>query len=453
MTMYDAIVIGAGPAGYVSAIKMSHLGLKVLVVEKEHAGGTCTNRGCIPTKALLVGSHLYHEVKERARNFGVETGNVSLNFKALKKHMEKAIMTSRKGVEYLFKKNGIDYIKGTAVVEKVGVVRVGDEKFEAKNILIATGSVPTIFPPFSEVEGVWTSDDVFKMEKLPESILIVGGGVIGVEMACFFGSVGVKTYVVEIMDHILPAEDPDVAEVVKRSLKSMKVEIFESSKVTGIEKTDSGFRVKVESPKETFELDVERVLLSVGRRPNVGEDVKALGVKVEKGIVTDENLRTSVEGIYAAGDVRGKIMLAHVGFHEGIIVAYNVKGEDKKVDLSVVPAVVYSSPEVASVGLKEKDMNPEVHGVAKFPVAASGRAAAMGTRDGFAKVVYEKSSGKVLGATIVSPFASELIMEAAVAVKNGLTVEEMAWTIHPHPTISEVLLGAFEEAEGKAIHI
>ncbi|MCD6449532.1 MAG: dihydrolipoyl dehydrogenase [Thermotogaceae bacterium] len=451
--MYDAIVIGAGPAGYVSAIKMAHLGLKVLAVEKEHAGGTCTNKGCIPTKALLVAAELYNEIQNKGPRIGITASEITYSFDKIKKHMQRAITTSRKGVEYLFKKNGIEYVKGQAVVEKPGVVRVGENTFEAKNVLIATGSVPTLFPPFNEVEGVWTSDDVFKMETLPGSILIVGGGVIGVEMASFFSMLGVRTYIVEIMDHILPAEDSDVADVLRKALKGIGVVIYESSKVKAVDRKGEGFVVAIETPKETLDIEVDKVLVSVGRRPLIGDDIKSLGVNIERGIVTDENLRTSVEGIYAAGDVRAKIMLAHVGFHEGIVAAYNIKGEEKKVDLSVVPAVIYTAPEVASVGLKEKDMDKEKHRAAKFPISANGRAAAMGEREGFAKVVYDKSSGKVLGTTIVGPFASELIMEATVAVKHGLTVEELAWTIHPHPTISESLLGAFEEAEGKAIHL
>ncbi len=451
--MYDAIVIGAGPAGYVSAIKMAHLGLKVLVIEKENAGGTCTNKGCIPTKALLVVAHAFHDTKEKFRRYGIEVEKVEYSFKKIKKHMERAILSSRKGVEYLFKKNEIDYKKGTAVLEKPGIVRLGDERYEAKNVLIATGSVPTIFPPFDEVDGVWTSDDVFKMDELPKSVLIVGGGVVGVEMANFFAALGVKTCIVELMEHILPSEDDDAVEVIKRSLKILKVEVFESSKVRSVEKTDGGYRVSVQTPNESFDLDVEKILLSVGRKPNVEEDVKSIGVKVGKGIETDENLRTGVDGLYAAGDVRGRIMLAHAGFHEGIVAAYNIKGEERRVDLSSVPAVIYSSPELACVGLKEKNMNRERHATAKFPISANGRAAAMGEREGFAKVVYEKSTGKVLGVTLVGPFASELIMEGTVAVKHGLTVDELAWTIHPHPTISESLLGAFEEAEGKAIHL
>ncbi len=451
--MYDAVVIGAGPAGYVSAIKMAHLGLKVAVVEKEHAGGTCTNKGCIPTKALLVSSHMYHEAKNKAKRLGVNVQGVSYDFKAIRSHMQRAINTSRKGVEYLFKKNGIDYVKAEARIEKPGVVRAGDQTLQTRAILIATGSKPTIFPPFDQVEGIWTSDDVFKAEALPESILIVGGGVIGVEMGAFMGMLGAEVHIVEIMDHILPGEDQDIADVVKKSLTAIGVKIYESSKVTKVEKRGEAFVATIETPKETFDLRVSRVLLSVGRRPNIGEDVKELGIAVEKGIVTDDHLRTSVEGIYAAGDVRAKIMLAHVGFHEGIVVAYNIKGQEKKVDLSVVPSVIYTSPEVSSVGIREKDMDGERHGVAKFPVAASGRAAAMGEREGFAKVIYEKDTGRVVGFSMVGPFASELVMEAAVAIKHGLTVEQLASTIHPHPTISETLLGAFEQAEGKAIHL
>ena len=298
--MYDAIVIGAGPAGYVSAIKMAHLGLKVLAVEKEHAGGTCTNRGCIPTKALLVAAELYNEVRRKGPKIGISASELSYNFEKIRKHMQRAITTSRKGVEYLFKKNGVEYIKGEAVVEKPGVVKVGENKFEAKNILIATGSVPTLFPPFNEVEGIWTSDDVFNMESLPKSILIVGGGVIGVEMASFFAMLGVKTYIVEIMDHILPAEDDDVAEVLRKALRDIGVDIFESSKVKAVDRKGEGFVVNVETPKETLDIEVEKVLISVGRRPLIGEDVRAIGVRVEKGIVTDESLRTNIDGIYAA---------------------------------------------------------------------------------------------------------------------------------------------------------
>ena len=450
--MYDAIVIGAGPGGYVCAIKSAQLGLKVAVVEKEHAGGTCTNKGCIPTKALLSVSHLFHELKTKAKKFGINVENVSYDFSMIKKHMERSVMTSRKGVEYLLKKNKVDYIKGEAIVVSPNKVKVGDTLLEARNIVIATGSVPTVFHPFDDIPGIWTSDDFFKMEKLPESILIVGGGVVGVELATFLSIMGTDVHIVEIMDHILPAEDPDVAEVVRRSLNKLGVNVFESSRVVSIDKEERHI-VTIDTPKERLDLVVEKVLLAVGRRPLIGDDVRALGVRGEKGILTDEYLRTDVENVYAIGDVRGKVMLAHAAFHEGIVAAKNMAGKEVKVDLSAVPSVIFSYPEVASVGLKEKNVNTDEVKISKFPILASGRANTMGEREGFVKVISDKKTGTVLGVNVVGPMATEMIMEGVVAVKKGLTAEEMASLIHPHPTLSETLLGAFEEAEGKAIHL
>ncbi len=450
--MYDVVVIGAGPGGYVCAIKSAQLGLKVAVVEREHAGGTCTNKGCIPTKALLSVSHLFHELKAKARRFGINAENVSYNFPMIKKHMERSIITSRKGVEYLLKKNKIDYIKGTATVVSPNKVKVGDTFLEAKNLVIATGSVPTVFHPFDEIPGIWTSDDFFEMEKLPESILIVGGGVVGVELATFLSIMGTDVHIVEIMDHVLPNEDSDVAEVVRRSLNKLGVKILESSKVISIDKEER-YMVTIDTPKERVDLVVEKILLAVGRRPLIGDDVRALGVRGEKGILTDEHLRTDVENVYAVGDVRGKVMLAHAAFHEGAVAAKNIAGNSVSVDLSAVPSVIFSYPEVASVGLREKDVNTDEVKISKFPVSASGRANTMGEREGFVKVLSDRKTGTVLGVTIVCPMATEMIMEGVVAVKKGLTVEEMASLIHPHPTLSETILGAFEEAEGKAIHL
>jgi len=450
--MYDVIVIGAGPGGYVCAIKSAQLGLKTAVIEKEHAGGTCTNKGCIPTKALLSASHMLHEIKTKTKRFGVNVESVSYDFSAMKKHMERCITTSRKGIEYLLKKNKVDYIKGTGVVVSPNKIKVNDTFLETKNIVIATGSVPTVFHPFDEIPGIWTSDDFFEMKELPKSILIVGGGVIGIELATFLSILGTDVYIVEIMDHILPTEDSDVAEVIRKSLNKLGVKIFESSKVVSIDKGEY-YKVSIDTPKESLDLKVEKVLLAVGRKPLIGDDLTELGVKKEKGILTDEYLKTNVENIYAIGDVRGKIMLAHVASYEGVIAAKNIAGKREKVDLSAVPSVIFSYPEVASVGLKEKDITTDEIKISKFPISANGRANTMGERDGFAKVIYDRKSGTVLGVSIVGPVATEMIMEGVIAVKEKLTVEEMVNIIHPHPTFSETLLGAFEEAEGKAIHL
>ncbi|MGB9790837.1 MAG: dihydrolipoyl dehydrogenase [Thermotoga caldifontis] len=451
--MYDAVVIGAGPAGYVAAIKLAQHGKRVAVVEKSFVGGTCTNWGCIPTKAILSSAHLYRNVVEKASELGVIVQNVSFDFSKIKNHMNKVVVASRKGIEYLFKKNGIELVVGEAIVESPNSVKVQDKKLEAKYLVIATGSVPTLFPPFNEVPGIWTSDDVFKMERLPESVLIIGGGVIGVELATFFSSLNVKVTVVELLEHILPNEDADAAQVVAKSLKKKGVEIYESSKVVSVQPAENGYRSIVETKDGQLEKVTERVIVAVGRRPKIGDDVKALGLSIERGIKTDETMLTNVPNVYAIGDVRGQIMLAHVAMYEGVTAAENICGRTAKMDYSAVPSVIFTEPEVASVGIKEKDVDPSTVKIFSFPLMANGRARTMLEKDGFAKFIADSKTGRILGATIVGPYATELIMEAAIAVRNGLTAEQLEKTIHPHPTLSETLLGAIEGIVDRPIHL
>ncbi|MBO8161250.1 MAG: dihydrolipoyl dehydrogenase [Thermosipho sp. (in: Bacteria)] len=453
--MYDVIVIGGGPGGYVAAIRLTQLGKRVALIEKEELGGTCTNKGCIPTKALLTAAHLYTEMFSKAKKFGLKIDNISYDLAGIMKHMNKSITMSRKGIEYLMKKNKVDVYKGTGVIKDNHTVEIKEtgETLQSEYLILAHGSVPTMFPPFSEIEGIWTSDDVFGMEKLPESVLIVGGGVIGVEFATFFSSFGKKVTIVELEEHILPNEDKDVAAEVKKSLIKKGVKIFEKTKVTEIKKIENEYKVTAASGDEILEITAEKILLAVGRKPNIPEDVKVLGVQIERGVVTDSTMKTNIDNVYAIGDIRGQIMLAHVAMLEGIVAAHNIAGETREMDYRAVPSIIFSNPEVATTGLKEKDLAPEKIIVGKFPVSANGRARTMEEREGFAKVIVDKETKKVLGFSIVSPSATDMIMEGVIAVKYGLTLEELTDSIHPHPTLTETILGAFEAAEGLPIHI
>lgn len=451
--MYDAVVIGAGPGGYVAAIKLAQRGKKVALVEKSFVGGTCTNWGCIPTKALLSSAHLYSEILEKSKQLGVNVENVQYDFSAIKSHMNKVVTMSKKGIEYLLKKYNVELINAEAKIESPNLVKAGESKLETKNIVIATGSFPSLIPPFDKVPGIWTSDDVFKMEKLPESILIIGGGVIGVEFATFFSVLKIPVTVVELMEHILPTEDKDVAETVAKSLRKKEVQIYESSKVVDLQTTNEGFKCVIETKEGIIEKTAQKVLVSVGRKPKIGDDVKALGIEIQRGIKTNEKMQTNIPNIYAIGDVRGQIMLAHVAMYEGVVAAKNICGEEVYMDYSAVPSVIFSNPEVASVGVHEKDVDPSKVKIFSFPLSANGRARTILEREGFAKVIAEKETLRVLGMTIVGPSATDMIMEGVIAVKNKLNAKELEESIHPHPTLTEMILGAIEGIVEMPIHL
>uniref|UniRef100_A0A7C4RW46 Dihydrolipoyl dehydrogenase n=1 Tax=Fervidobacterium thailandense TaxID=1008305 RepID=A0A7C4RW46_9BACT len=454
--MYDAAVIGGGPGGYVCAIKLAHYGKKVALIEKDQLGGTCTNWGCIPTKALLTATHLLSEAKEKADKLGVKLIVEGYDFQKIMAHAQKSVMMSRKGIEYLLKKNDVEFLKGTAEILEKGKIQIKEtgQIIEARNIVLAHGSVPVIFPPFNEVEGIWTSNDIFTMQSVPKSLLIIGGGVIGVEFATFFSALDTKVTIIELADHILPSEDADVAEELKKSFVRKGVTIYEKSKVTSIKKTEEGYTVVFVNEKGTeTTLSAEKVLLAVGRKPNITDDVRALGVEIDRGVKTDTRMRTNIEGVYAIGDIRGQIMLAHVAAYEGVVAAKNIAGIEAHMDYSAVPSIVFTNPEVAAVGLREKDTNQEEVKVFKFPLSANGRARTMLENLGFVKVIADRASDVVLGVTIVSPHATELIMEGVIAVRNKLTAHQLEESIHPHPTLSETTLGALEGIVDKPIHL
>jgi len=453
--LYDAIVLGSGPGGYVCALKMAKLGMKVVVVEKGEIGGTCTNRGCISMKALLSVADLYNAVASKASRFGIAVENVSPTPK-LFDHMRRSVLMSRKGIEYLLKKNGVDVKRGEGILEDAGRVRVvngREEVVEAKTLIVATGSQPVLFPPFDSVDGIWTSDDYFKDPVLPASVLIVGGGVIGVEFSTFFSAFGVNVVLVEMMERILPSEDEDISAVIHERLKKSGVKIFTGSKVTKLEKRGRGYKVWIESEGMEREIEIERILLAVGRKPSLPGGIEKLGLKINGGLGTDSTMRTDVEGVYAIGDVKGRIMLAHVAMREGVVAAHNVAGHIVEMDYSAVPMVIFSQPEIAIVGLREKDADGKVEiKVSKFPVSANGRATTLQEREGFAKIIADRE-GKILGVAIVAHGATEMIMEGVMAVKYGLKVEQLESLVHPHPTMCEVVHGAVEGILGEALHI
>ncbi|SHN48629.1 dihydrolipoyl dehydrogenase [Fervidobacterium gondwanense] len=453
---FDAIVIGGGPGGYVCAIKLAQYGKKVALIEKENLGGTCTNWGCIPTKALLTATHLLDESKEKASKLGLKINVEGFDLSQIMAHANKSITLSRKGIEFLMKKNSITVVKGTAEVVNKNKVRIKEtgEEIEGENLVLAHGSMPTIFPPFSDVEGIWTSNDVFLMKELPNSLLIVGGGVIGVEFATFFSSLEVKVKIVELADHILPYEDDDVADEIKKSFARRGVEIKEKSKVTSVRKVDNGYEVTIVDSEGKEEIStVDRVLVAIGRRPNIPEDVKNLGVEIERGVKTDLAMRTNIDGVYAIGDIRGQVMLAHVAMYEGVVAAKNIAGIEAEMDYSAIPSIIFTNPEIASTGLREKDVDKDKVKVYKFPLSANGRARTMLENIGFVKVIADKDDETVLGMSIVSPVATELIMEGVIAVRNKLKAHQLEESIHPHPTLSETLLGALEGVTDKPIHM
>ncbi|OAA31427.1 hypothetical protein AT15_07990 [Kosmotoga arenicorallina S304] len=448
MEKFDVVVIGGGPGGSDCAIRLAQRGKKVAIVEQKFFGGTCTNVGCIPTKALLHASGLYAGIKERGKRLGL-SGELSFDLNGMKKHMERSVMMSRKGTEALLKKNGVSIIKGTACFDKDSFyIEESGELLKGEYFVVATGSKPRIPEPL-KVEGLWSSDDVFTMESIPESIVIIGGGVIGIEMATLFSNLGSSVTVVEMMNRLLPAEDIDVSKTIEKSLSRRGIKILLSTVVEKIEKQEK-FNIVL---NDKSELVSDRVLVSIGREPVIPRGLEK-ALSTERGaIVTDENFRSSIPNILAIGDVRGKVMLAHVASAEGIAVAEKLSGKESEIAFNAFPSVVYSTPEVASVGIKEGESGLK-KGLRSFifPMSANGRANTMGEREGFVKLIVNDKN-IIVGGSLIGAHVSEIMMEVVLAVKKGLTLEDLTSTIHPHPTIAEAIRDAAEGLEGNPLHI
>lgn len=455
MSDYDVAVIGGGPGGYTAALRAVELGGKVLLVEKDKFGGTCLNRGCIPTKALVSCAD-----KVRSLQSGLEKGflkgQTGVNYAKMVEHKDQAVQTNRDGLEQLLKKNKIDMVQGKGMVKKPGEVSVEPDSGEArtytaKKIIISTGSKSFLPPvPGIDSEGVLDSEKILGIKSLPEEIIIIGGGYIGIEFAGIFSALGSKVTVVEMLPSILQLLDKDICKRMTQILKKQGIEIHTKTKVQKIEKQGDKLQVTVEPEAAKGSapqvLSADTVLVSTGRVPlTEGIDTQALGLEMEgKAIKVDEQMQTNVPGIYAVGDCIPGIQLAHVAFEEALIAAENALGGNKKVDLSVVPNCIFSHPEIGQVGLGEdeaKEAGYKVQ-VSKLPYTAIGKAVAMGENVGMIKLVADKDSGRLLGALIMGKDGTEMIAELAVALKQQMSVHELAQVIHAHPTLSEGIMDA-----------
>ncbi|MCD5390261.1 dihydrolipoyl dehydrogenase [candidate division NPL-UPA2 bacterium] len=460
--MSKIVVIGAGPGGYVAAIRAAQLGSEVMVIEKSELGGTCLNVGCIPTKALLASAELLSTINN-ASKFGITVGEVSPKLPEMMARKEKIVAGLRKGIEYLFKSRKIALLKGVGKILEPGKVEVvkGDgskDEVSADRIIIATGSGPArpkIFP--FDGEKVITSDEALSLKEVPESLLIVGAGAIGVEFACIFASLGTKVTVVEMLAQSIPTEDSEIARELEKSLKRRGIKIYTGTKIEKVEATGSAGtpKLKVESRLSSGEkIEVEKVLVAVGRKLN-SEGLEEIGLRLDGGrVMANEKMETNIPNIYAIGDVAGGLLLAHKASAEGIVAAENASGHNSAMDYRVVPTCIFTSPEVASVGLTEKKAEEAGHKlkVGKFPFRALGKAHAIGEVDGLIKIIADASSDEILGVHIVGPHATDLIAEAALAMKTEVTAEELGSTIHAHPTLAEGLMEAAHAVHAVAIH-
>ena len=466
MATFDVIFIGGGPAGYVGAIRCAQLGLNTAVVEREGLGGTCVLWGCIPAKALLE-SASYAEKMKKAPDFGVTPGDVKLDYGVAMKRSRAVSSQNSKGVEFLFKKNKITWIKGTAKLAGKNSVSVKtadgkEEKHDAKKaVVISTGSRVKGLPQIGlelNKKTVISSDEALTIEKAPKAMIIVGAGAVGCEFADVFAAFGSQVTLVEVMPAILPVEDADSSKEVERSFKKRKIDVLTGAKISNVKVSASGVTMTVEAGGEKKELKADVVLVAAGRAPNV-EDVglKEQGIQMtERGFIKiNEKMETNVKGIYAIGDVAGPPMLAHKGEREGHIVADVIGGhKTHAIDYSNVPGATYCHPEVASVGLTEqacKDKKIE-YKVGKFPFSANGRARTAGEGEGFVKIIRGAKYGEILGAHIVGAHATEMIHELVLARTNEYTVEEIDLAIHAHPTLSEAIAEAAMDSQGRMIH-
>jgi dihydrolipoamide dehydrogenase len=456
--MYDLLVIGSGPAGYVGAIRASQLGLTCGVIEKGDVGGVCLNIGCIPSKSLIHQAELFSSADE-LEGLGLKVDRSGFDYEKVWKKSRKASSTLSKGVQYLLKKNKVELMKGTALLRGGGEIEIDGQTLKAKNILLATGSRPKELASYPfDGEKVLSSDDILMMKKLPESLAILGAGAIGCEFAHIMNRFGVRVTLIEAMERILPAEDPETTEILAKSFRKRNIELFTGAKAGKLTTNKSSISLEIESGGEKRSVEAEKLLVVAGRSPNSEElGLKRAGAAVdEKGFVKTGPHYRAAEGLYAVGDLIGGMLLAHKASKEGELVAEHLAGKDvpQELDATLIPTAVYTEPEIAGFGMGEKaalDAGYKAESYS-FPYRGAGKSVAIERSEGFVKLLFDKESREILGARIVGDHATELIHELLLARSAELLPEDIAETIHAHPTLSEAIMEAARGAEGWAIH-
>ena len=463
---FDVIIIGSGPGGYVCAIRSAQLGLKTACVEsKKTLGGTCLNVGCIPSKSLLNASEMYHKATSEFNNLGIEAQNIKINLSKMMQNKNKSVLTLTKGIEFLFKKNKITRLNGKGLIIDKSTVSVTDDsgnvtKYTAKNIVVATGSIPTSLSEIKiDEKTIVSSTGALSFEKIPKELVVIGGGYIGLELASVWKRLGSNVTVVEYLDHIIPGMDNDVSIEFLKILKKQGINFKLDSKVTNVsiikDKAIVDFTNNKNKKRERIECD--KVLIAVGRKPNVGKDIVDLGIVLgdKNKIKINEKYETSIKNIYAIGDVIDKgPMLAHKAEDEGIAVAEIISGQAGHVNYDIIPSVIYTSPEVAQVGKTEEQIKTEniKYKIGKFPFMANSRARVNNETEGFVKIIADEKTDKVLGVSIISSLAGTMIAELAVAMEFGASSEDIARTVHAHPTHTEAVKEAALAVDKRPIH-
>ncbi|MEO0241114.1 MAG: dihydrolipoyl dehydrogenase [candidate division WOR-3 bacterium] len=462
---YDAIVIGAGPGGYVAGIRLGQFKRKVLVVEKKYIGGVCLNVGCIPTKALIHSAHLLSKIKNAKRTMGLKINDdISYDIETLRKWKDKAVNKLTKGVEFLWKSNGVEWIKGFAKILNENSVEVikedGESKiFETENIIIATGSYPAIIPGF-EPDGkyIWTSDDAVSLPFIPSKLIILGAGAIGLEFAYIYKNLGSDVEVYELMPQILPGIDKEMADELEKILKKEGIKIYTNAKAKELIKENGKIKMKVEVQNKEQIAEGNVLLLAVGRKPyTAGLNLENINVEIDnRGFIkVDKKRRTNIKNIFAIGDVAGMPLLAHKASREGIVAAEVISGVENEYSPLAVPAVVYTIPELLTVGFSEEEAiqrNLKIK-IGKFPFSANGKAVASDEIYGFVKIIVNEENDEIVGIHILGPEASSMAGEASLAVEKRIKAEDLGKCIHPHPTLSEAIMEAAENVHKRAIHI